>query len=447
MAILTDIELDAIANFVIKLTSAERWRKIDAAMSIHDRKWIAGLKPRFEAMEKEALDNIDYYLAPFQRSAKSIIKGSVEQMLPDADKWRVTFEEFGQLLLPGIISDAGQTGLNDIIVGISFNIKNPRVIEFIDAKKFKFAKEINDTTQEALREQLRAGLLNGEGIPQLKKRVQTVFTDAKTWRAETIARTETGAAYNFGSFESYRQSGVVQKKKWLAALDSRTRDSHSHMNGQIVGLNEPFSNGLMYPGDPAGSAGEIINCFIDGQTRIFTSKGWKPIAEIKIGNMVLTHRNRFRRVTKILTGQSYGGEVVKIIVRSDKTITATPEHKVLMSTGQWKAIADIQVGESIKVLANFCARCHKPIAWWNKYCSASCCSKDIIDRWEFFNLTTLNHTGTYSQVDVSVVKTERWTLKKRRRLYNFAVDEDESYMACGMVVHNCRCALAAVIEE
>jgi len=34
-----------------------------------------------------------------------------------------------------------------------------------------------------------------------------------------------------------------------------------------------------------------------------------------------------------------------------------------------KAIGDIEVGEAIKVLANFCHRCHEPIAWWNKYCS------------------------------------------------------------------------------
>lgn len=261
MAFLTDIELTEIAEAVIKLTRFERWQAIDAAMSIHDRKWIAGLVPRFTAMEKEVNDKIDYHLAPlFQRSVKPVIKASVEQLLPDEGKWRVIFEEFGQLMLPGIISDAGQTGLNDVIMGISFDIRNPRVMEFIENKKFKFAKEITETTADQLREQLRAGLLDGEGIPELKKRVKTVFTDATTWRAETIASTETGGAYNFGSFESYKQSGVVPWKEWLATKDNRTRDSHRHMDGQRQLLDNKFSNGCMYPGDPNGAAGEIIRC-------------------------------------------------------------------------------------------------------------------------------------------------------------------------------------------
>ena len=268
MELLTDIELTEIAEAVIKLTRLERWQAIDAAMSIHDKKWIAGLVPRFSAMEKEVNDKIDSHLAPLfqrarepesQKAGEIQIKASVEQLLPDEGKWRVIFEEFGQLMLPGIISDAGQTGIN-VIMGVSFDIRNPRVTEFIENKKFKFAKEITETPANQLREQLRAGLLDGEGIPQLKKRVKEVFTDAKTWRAEMIARTETGGAYNFGSFEGYKQSGVVAYKEWLATKDNRTRDSHQHMDGQRQLLDNRFSNGLMYPGEPNGAIEEIANC-------------------------------------------------------------------------------------------------------------------------------------------------------------------------------------------
>jgi hypothetical protein len=37
-------------------------------------------------------------------------------------------------------------------------------------------------------------------------------------------------------------------------------------DGQVVGLDEPFIVGgeqLMYPGDPAGSPGNICNCLCD----------------------------------------------------------------------------------------------------------------------------------------------------------------------------------------
>jgi hypothetical protein len=47
---------------------------------------------------------------------------------------------------------------------------------------------------------------------------------------------------------------------WDATLDGNTRESHAAVDGQIREVDKPFSNGLMYPGDPAGSAAEVINC-------------------------------------------------------------------------------------------------------------------------------------------------------------------------------------------
>jgi hypothetical protein len=32
-------------------------------------------------------------------------------------------------------------------------------------------------------------------------------------------------------------------------------------------------------------------------------------------------------------------------------------------------------------------------------------------------------------------------------VYNFQVDEDESYLANGIIVHNCRCIVTAVMSE
>ena len=36
--------------------------------------------------------------------------------------------------------------------------------------------------------------------------------------------------------------------------------SHQKVDGEIRELDEPFSNGLMFPGDPAGGAAEVVNC-------------------------------------------------------------------------------------------------------------------------------------------------------------------------------------------
>jgi hypothetical protein len=82
-------------------------------------------------------------------------------------------------------------------------------------------------------------------------------------RAVTISRTLTTAAANGGKLEGWKQSGFVKKKRWRAANNKRTRKDHREANGQTVDIDKPFRVGgekLMYPGDPAGSAKQIVKC-------------------------------------------------------------------------------------------------------------------------------------------------------------------------------------------
>ncbi len=86
-------------------------------------------------------------------------------------------------------------------------------------------------------------------------------------RGTTIARTETMAALNQSGVEAMQQAidtGAVKAdtvtKTWHTARDPRVRDSHAAQDRQSVGLSELFSNGLAYPGDPAGGASETANC-------------------------------------------------------------------------------------------------------------------------------------------------------------------------------------------
>jgi hypothetical protein len=66
-------------------------------------------------------------------------------------------------------------------------------------------------------------------------------------------------------------------------------------------------------------------------------------------------------------------------------------------------------------------------------------------RWDFFDLARLNHTQTFTQIDLPVLSVEQWHLKRPRKLFNFAVEDDESYIAKGVVAHNCRCTTVPVM--
>lgn len=62
------------------------------------------------------------------------------------------------------------------------------------------------------------------------------------------------------AMEAAKDKGADVVKQWDSTLDARTRDSHARLDGEIRELDKRFSNGLKYPGDPGGSAAEVINC-------------------------------------------------------------------------------------------------------------------------------------------------------------------------------------------
>jgi len=145
-------------------------------------------------------------------------------------------------------------------VAVSFDIDNPRAVAWIKRKVFKFSYEVNDTTIRKLRDVLVEALNAGETIREIAARVEELFGHAERYRNEMIARTETISATNYRAYEAIKQSGLMAKKEWISTIDERTRDSHTEMDGETAGLDEPFSNGLQFPGDPDGPAEEVINC-------------------------------------------------------------------------------------------------------------------------------------------------------------------------------------------
>lgn len=65
---------------------------------------------------------------------------------------------------------------------------------------------------------------------------------------------------------------------------------------------------------------------------VFTKEGMKPIEEIKEGDLVLTHKGRFRRVTKTIK-KEYDGEIFSIKRKKDfNPITVTSEHPLYVAS-------------------------------------------------------------------------------------------------------------------
>lgn len=110
------------------------------------------------------------------------------------------------------------------------------------------------------------GIVQGEGIQQIARRVARTTGESSYKSAMRNARTAYTGAQNAGRLEGMHQAqrlGIKLKKKWTAILDGRTRDAHRDLDGQVQNVDDPFESDLgdiMFPADPTAHPGNVYNC-------------------------------------------------------------------------------------------------------------------------------------------------------------------------------------------
>jgi hypothetical protein len=125
---------------------------------------------------------------------------------------------------------------------------------------------IERVTRRRLQRTLAEGLRESETVTQLSDRVHRVLGGNRL-RANRIARTEAGQAVSTARFLSASAAGA-SGKGWRHGPNPRpshvaAQVRYDPSRGKPIPLDQAFQVGrdnLMYPRDPAGSAGEIINC-------------------------------------------------------------------------------------------------------------------------------------------------------------------------------------------
>lgn len=123
-------------------------------------------------------------------------------------------------------------------------------------------KKVTKYVTKKLNAEIAQGFIKGEDIPTIAKRVQNV-THADEAAAIRNARTAVTSARNGARQEVYERAvdmGIPVKKMWSCTHDTRTRDTHQSVDGEVRDVNKRFSNGLMFPGDSSGRPEELYNC-------------------------------------------------------------------------------------------------------------------------------------------------------------------------------------------
>lgn len=140
--------------------------------------------------------------------------------------------------------------------------KQPELLprKVVDGKKDKAwnTKKISNAVTQ--------GIIQGESLPDIAARIARETSSANGEAMMRYARTAVTAAHNAGRIETLHRAkdmGINVRKKWLATLDSHTRDSHQKLDGQEQDVDEPFQSmygEIMYPGDPDADPGDVYNC-------------------------------------------------------------------------------------------------------------------------------------------------------------------------------------------
>lgn len=207
-----------------------------------------------EAIDEETGDEI----LDFQDKVK-LGKG----LISEKDKMLIT-----QTLIAGKIR-AGTNAMEHVfrITGFpyTFTELQNKVKDVLEQKKFKIkTTEMTDTLERTLKNKLKQGYESGMSIKKIAQSLDELETNAKT-----IADTEINGIVQKGHFDAMmevtEEVGVNTMKTWLHSHSDSpyNREEHMDMDGETVPIDEPFSNGLMFPHDPAGEAGDVINCHCD----------------------------------------------------------------------------------------------------------------------------------------------------------------------------------------
>lgn len=205
-----------------------------------------------------------------------------KQKLDDITKVYVDADEKAREILGGteknVFAEAANYTAYEIDLnakaGVAFNLYDKNTVENLLKNnpqmlpKYK-TKEDKDYTWNAMRvrNEVAQGIIQGESVSEIGERLTTQLAASNAKKMEMFARTAITGAQNAGRMERMHEAqdmGISVKKKWLATLDSRTRDAHAELDGQEQDVDDPFvlqdGRKIDYPGDPTAPPELVYNC-------------------------------------------------------------------------------------------------------------------------------------------------------------------------------------------
>ena len=239
------------------------WERANAELDRTEQTYKATAEALFRAERPKVTKSIS--TAPSFAEARARVLAAYTPGGALEENWRESFTPlvsksyaFGATEVAGVGADLAADTVEAGLAGRSVQ----SVREAIRKRTERLSKLIGDTTAKEVLAVIEASERAGLTITETSRLVgRAVYGEDKvTTRSDAIARTESAGALSQGSWDQAKEMGdLYRSKEWLAFNDAR--DSHREcMRQGRIAIDQPFSNNLMYPLDPSGSASEVINC-------------------------------------------------------------------------------------------------------------------------------------------------------------------------------------------
>jgi len=221
----------------------------------------------------------------------------------------------------------------EIVIPSTLSVIDEDTVNQLKNLQLDLIKGLSEEVKKKLAFQIREGLLRGETIRELTKRVQEV-TDKTKYEAERIARTEATRVFNLGALDRYKRAGA-QYYKYLAAMDQRTCPRCARNYGKIFKIDDP--NTPRPPCHPNCRCAIVPVIRFTQEEKRIVSRESKEIAlqhyarvvsKIPEGKVVLDEEN-VRKVIKLLKQDERFQQLAEMLKRDIKELAEKKAQEAL----------------------------------------------------------------------------------------------------------------------
>ncbi len=170
------------------------------------------------------------------------------------------YEALQALLEPDlalIARDAAQLGVGQVGGDLASLLDqvNEKAVEWASKHAGQLVTQLDETTRDLVRTLTETAIEEGWSNDKLADELEDSEAFSEM-RSNRIARTETAFADIEGNLIGWRESGLVESKQWI--LGNGSCEECQALGDEIVGLDDPFSDGTLAPPHHPNCACDVV---------------------------------------------------------------------------------------------------------------------------------------------------------------------------------------------